>query len=59
MDEIVRALADRVEFGLPLNEPDIAAQRYIALTPKQVEAAFQKWVRPDDLVQTSQGPSPR
>jgi zinc protease len=59
MDQIARALANRVEFGLPLNEPDIAARHYIALTPEQVQAAFQKWMRPQDIVRTSQGPAPR
>jgi zinc protease len=59
MDEIARALANRVELGLPLNEPDMAARRYIALTPEQVQAAFQKWMRPEDIVRTSQGPAPR
>ena len=59
IDEIARALADRVQFDLPLNEPDIAARQYIDLTPAQVQAAFRKWMRPDDLVRTSQGPAPQ
>ncbi len=57
IDEIARALANRMDLNLPLNEPSIAAQRYIDLTPEQVQSAFQKWMRPDDLVRTSQGPA--
>ncbi len=49
----------RATIGLPLDEPVIAAQRYVALTPEQVKAAFAKWIRPDDLVQVTQGPNPQ
>jgi zinc protease len=58
IDAIARALAARVEFDLPLDEPSIAAHRYINLTPEEVQAAFQKWLRPGDLVRVSQGPAP-
>jgi zinc protease len=44
---------------LPLDEPTIAARRYIELGPAQIEAAFRKWMRPADLVRVSEGPSPR
>jgi zinc protease len=56
--EIARALVERRDLGLPLDEPTIAAGRYIALDPNAVQAAFKKWIRPDDLVQVTQGPSP-
>jgi len=56
--EIARALVERRDLGLPLDEPTVAAGRYIALGPSEVQAAFKKWIRPDDLVQVSQGPSP-
>jgi zinc protease len=56
--EIARALVERRDLGLPLDEPTIAAGRYIALDPNAVRAAFKKWIRPDDLVQVTQGPSP-
>jgi zinc protease len=55
---IARGLADRWELDLPPDEPIEAAKRYIALKPADVQAAFRKWVRPDDLVRVSQGPAP-
>ena len=59
IDEIARALANRVDLDLPLDEPSVAARHFIDLTPNQVQAAFQKWMRPSDLVRTSQGPVPQ
>ncbi|HTT81874.1 MAG TPA: pitrilysin family protein [Rhizomicrobium sp.] len=59
INDIARGFAGRRELNLPLDEPTIAAQHYIALTPAQVQAAFQKWIRPDDLVRASQGPAPQ
>jgi zinc protease len=49
----------RSSIGLPLDEPRIAAQRYSELNAEQVKAAFQKWLRPDDLVQVTEGPNPQ
>ena len=51
-----RLLRDR-ELDLPLDEPQVAARRYIALTPQDVQAAFRRWMRPQDLVRVSQGPA--
>ncbi|MGH9374825.1 MAG: M16 family metallopeptidase [Terriglobia bacterium] len=45
--------------GLPLDEPVLAARRYVKLTGPQVQAAFAKWVRPDGLAQVTQGPPPK
>ena len=58
MTEIAMGLIARVDKGLPLDEPSIAARRLIALDPKDVQAAFEKWIRPADLVQISEGPAP-
>jgi zinc protease len=58
IDEIARGLADRADLNLALEEPRIAARRYIALTPAEVQSAFKRWMRPDELVRTSQGPVP-
>jgi zinc protease len=55
---IGRGLAGRWDLDLPLDEPTRAAQRYIALGPADVQAAFKKWLRPDDLIRVSQGPTP-
>ena len=58
IDDIARGFLDRSDLNLPLDEPTIAAQKYIALNPAAVQAAFQKWIRPGDLVRVSQGPPP-
>jgi len=57
--EIARGLIGRRDLGLPLNEPSIAAQRYVELSAEDVQAAFKRWIRPDDLVRVTQGPVPR
>ncbi len=49
----------RAAIGLPLDEPFIAAQHYLDMTGAQIQAAFAHWVRPDDLVQVTQGPAPQ
>jgi zinc protease len=56
--EIARGIISRDELGLPLDEPSIAARRYIALTPQDVQNVFRKWIRPADFVRVSQGPKP-
>ena len=59
VDNIAQGFISRVDLDLPLNEPILAAQRYMELTTAQVQAAFQKWIRPDSLVQVVQGPAPK
>ncbi|MGH9432662.1 MAG: insulinase family protein, partial [Terriglobia bacterium] len=58
VDSIAGGLLGRAAIGLPLNEPVLAAERYVKLTAADVEAAFAKWLRPQDLVQVTEGPSP-
>ncbi len=58
-EEIARGFLDRSDLDLPLDEPTIAAKRYIALTPDEVKAAFVNWIRPGDLVRITQGPEPK
>ncbi|MFI5396253.1 MAG: M16 family metallopeptidase [Candidatus Binatia bacterium] len=58
-DSIAQGLLSRATLDLPLDEPTRAAQRYVKLTAKQVQAAFVKWLRPRDLVEITQGPPPR
>jgi zinc protease len=58
IDEIARGIISRDDLDLPLDEPTIAARRYIALTPQDVQDVFKKWIRPDDFVRVSQGPTP-
>ena len=59
VDSIAGSLTTRAATGLPLDEPVIAAHHYVELNADQVKAAFQKWLRPGDLVQVSEGPNPR
>jgi zinc protease len=59
VDGIAHGLIERREFNLPLDEPEQAAQRYIELSPTDVQGAFQKWLRPEDLVRVTQGPPPQ
>jgi zinc protease len=59
LSNIAQGLVSRTILDLPLDEPTLAARRLVALTPEQVKAAFAKWLRPDDLVQITQGPPPR
>ncbi|MBW4050662.1 MAG: insulinase family protein [Proteobacteria bacterium] len=59
VDAMAGGIISRIDLGLPLDEPTIAARHYIGLGPRQIEAAFRKWMRPNDLVQVSEGPPPR
>jgi zinc protease len=56
---IAGGFLNRREFDLPLDEPTRQAKRYIELTAGDVEAAFAKWMRPDDMVRVTQGPAPQ
>jgi zinc protease len=59
VEEIAEQTLQRASLELPLDEPAIAAQHYLALSPAEVQAAFAKWLRPDGLAQVSEGPHPR
>jgi zinc protease len=58
VEEIARGLLGRTDLGLPLDEPTVAARHYIALDAAAVQDAFRKWLRPQDLVRVSEGPTP-
>jgi zinc protease len=58
VDAIAGGMISRADLGLPLDEPTIAARRYVELGPAEIEAAFRKWMRPGDLVRVSEGPAP-
>jgi zinc protease len=57
--EIAQGLLNRVDQGLPLDEPTNAARHYIALDAVTVQDSFRKWVRPQDLVRVTEGPPPQ
>ena len=56
--QIAAAWVYYVEHGFPLNQANIAAQRYAAVSAAQIQAAYKKWVRPDDFVEAVKGPPP-
>ena len=58
-EQIAQAWLARSELNLPLDEPIRAARRYLRLNAADIRAAFAKWLRPQDFVQISQGPSPQ
>ena len=58
IEEIAQGFIERREWNLPLDEPLDAARRYIELKPQDVQAAFKKWMRPNELVRVTQGPPP-
>jgi zinc protease len=57
-DDIARGYLDRADLRLPLDEPSLAGQKYVALSAADVQTAFQRWIRPSDLIRVSQGPPP-
>ena len=57
VESIAAGLLYRATHELPLDEPILAAHRYLKLTPEEVKAAFVKWLRPGDLVQVTEGPT--
>ena len=59
IEQIAGGFLNRRELDLPLDEPTLAAKRYIDLKPAEIEAAFAKWMRPKDLVRVTQGPPPQ
>jgi len=56
---VASGLLGRAQLGLPLDEPTIAAGKYVAATPEQIRDAFAKWLRVPDLVQVVTGPPPK
>jgi zinc protease len=56
---IASGLLERSLRDLPLDEPIRAAKRYKDLTAADVQAAFSKWIKLDDLAQVVLGPEPK
>jgi len=59
LESIARGFMSRTELDLPIQEPSLAAQHYLALTADQVRAAFARRLRPLDLVRVAEGPQPK
>ena len=58
VDSIAGGWLSRTTLGLPLDEPVRAGNIYLTLGARDVQNAFAKWLRPDGLVQVTQGPVP-
>jgi zinc protease len=56
---IASGLLERSVRDLPLDEPIRAARRYRELTAADVQAAFSRWLKLDDLAQVVLGPEPK
>jgi zinc protease len=56
---LAEQLLSHAEIGLPLDEPVLAAQKYMQLTADDVKNAFARHVSTDDLVQVVRGPAPQ
>jgi len=59
LETIAEGFLARTDLDLPLDEPIVAAHRYVSLDAEQVKAAFARWLRPQDLVQVTEGPQSR
>jgi len=57
MRSIAGGLIHRVEEDLPLDEPTEAAAQYLKLDAAAVQAAYAKWLRPQDLIRVTLGPA--
>ena len=58
VDRIAIGWLSRSMLELPLDEPLRAARRYVTLNASDVRDAFAKWLRANDLVEVTQGPTP-
>jgi zinc protease len=58
-DALAGGLLGRAVIGLPLDEPVLAAKKYMALTADDVKNAFAKEINTSNLVQVVRGPAPQ
>jgi len=54
---IANVLLDLALADLPLDEPQLASERYRKITAAKIKKAFSKWLRPTGFAQVSQGPT--
>jgi zinc protease len=57
IDAIAGLYLRLVDLGLPLDEEQLAAKRYLSATAGEVQTAFKTWLRPDDLAEVVKGPA--
>ncbi len=58
VDAIAGSLLNWSYNGEPLDEPMVAAKRYLTLTPAEIQAAFRKYIDLGHLAQAVEGPKP-
>ncbi|MBS0431901.1 MAG: insulinase family protein [Proteobacteria bacterium] len=58
VDRIARQLLNWSYKGEPLDQPMVAAKYYLSLTPEEVRDAYRKYLRPANMAQVVQGPTP-
>jgi zinc protease len=58
ISSIARSLLTWAWHDEPLDQPMVAAKHYLSMTPEQVQAAFKKYLKPQNLMQVVQGPPP-
>jgi zinc protease len=58
ISSIARSLLTWAWHDEPLDQPMVAAKHYLSMTPAQVQAAFKKYLKPQNLMQVVQGPPP-
>jgi zinc protease len=58
-EALAGGLLARAGMDLPLDEPVLAARKYLQLTADDVKNAFAKHIRTDNLVQVVHGPAPQ
>ena len=58
-DALAEGLLGRAVIGLPLDEPVVAAQKYMQLTADDIKNAFAKEIDTRNLVQVVRGPAPQ
>jgi len=56
---IANGLLGHVRNELPLDEQERAARAYFQLSAQDLQAAFTKWIRLQDLVEVTEGPTPK
>ncbi len=59
LSSIAGGLLSRSVNDLPLDEPIVAAHKYLNLSAKDVQTAYAKWLHPADFVEVTQGPNPK
>ena len=58
-DALAGELLGRAVIGLPLDEPVLAAKKYMQLTADDIKSAFAKEINTGNLVQIVRGPAPQ